>query len=62
MKTLQTFLGLGPSQTNVCEFVKFHFKFPINADITPNMLKLCMVNKVKVLFPVLVSVFYSVQF
>ena len=40
-----------PSHTNVCKF------FIFSADITPDMLKLCRVTKVKVLFLVLVYVF-----
>ena len=44
-----------PSYTNVCKFVKLYLTFP-------NILKLYKVTKVKVLFPVLVSVFHSVQF
>ena len=47
--------------TYTYKFVKFPLTFP-KADITPNMLKLCKVTKVKVLFPVLVSVSLSVQF
>ena len=47
-----------PSHTNVCE-ISSYISY---ADITPNMLKLCKVTKLKVLFPVLVSVFHSVQF
>ena len=45
-----------PSHTNVCKF--FHFStYIFSADITPDMLKLCKVTKVKVLFLVLVYVF-----
>ena len=46
-----------PSHTNVCKF--FHFStYIFSVDVTPGMLKLCRVTKVKVLFLVLVSVFY----
>ena len=45
-----------PSHTNVCKF--FYFStYIFSADITPDMLKLCRVTKVKVLFLVLVYVF-----
>ena len=60
-----------PSHTNVCKFFIFQLQFnsrPLristclesyifSADITPDMLKLSMVTKVKVLFLVLVYVF-----
>ena len=45
-----------PSHTNVCKF------FIFQADITPDMLKLWRVAKVKVLFLVLVYVFNSYLF
>ena len=44
-----------PSHTNVCNFFIFQLTF-FSADITPDMLKLCRVTKVKVLFLVLVYV------
>ena len=44
-----------PNQTNVCKI--FHFStYIFSADITPDMLKLCRVTKVKILFLVLVNV------
>ena len=42
-----------PSHTNACKFLTYIF----SADITPEMLKLCRVAKVKVFFLVLVYVF-----
>ena len=45
-----------PSHTIVCKFFSFSTKI-FSADITPDMLKLCRVAKVKVLFLVLVYVF-----
>ena len=48
--------ALYPSHTNVCKFFNFQLTF-FSADITPEMLKLCRVTKVKVFFPVLVYVF-----
>ena len=44
-----------PSHTNVCKF--FNFQHTFSADISPEMLKLGRVTKVKVLFLVLVFVF-----
>ena len=45
-----------PSHTNVYKF--FYFStYLFSADITPDVLKLCRVTKVKVLFLVLVCVF-----
>ena len=44
------------SHTNVSKFFIFQLTF-LSADITPDMLKLCWVTKVKVLFLVLVYVF-----
>ena len=44
------------SHTNVCKFSHFS-TYIFSADITPDMLKLCRVTKVKVLFLVLVYVF-----
>ena len=44
--------GNTPSHTNVCKF--FNFRHIFSADISPEMLKLCRVTKVKVLFLVLV--------
>ena len=43
-----------PCHTHVCKF--FHFS-TFSADITPDMLKLCRITKVNVLFLVLVYVF-----
>ena len=43
-----------PSHTNVCKFFIFQLTF---SQLTPDMLKLCRVTKVKVLFLVLVYVF-----
>ena len=45
-----------PSHTNVCKFLNFQPTF-FSADITPEMLKLYRVTKVKVFFLVLVYVF-----
>ena len=42
-------------QSNVCKFLISTYIF--SADITPDMLKLCRVTKVKVLFLVLIYVF-----
>ena len=46
-----------PSHTNVCKFFIFQLSYIFSADITPDMLKLCRVAKVKVLVLVLVYVF-----
>ena len=47
-----------PSHTNVCKILIFQFStYIFSADITPEMLKLCRVTKVKVFFLVLVYVF-----
>ena len=45
-----------PSHTNVCKFFQFSI-YMFSADITPEMLKLCRVTKVKVFFLVLVYLF-----
>ena len=45
-----------PSHTNGCNFFQF-LTYTFSADITPEMLKLCRVTKVKVFFLVLVYVF-----
>ena len=45
-----------PSQTNVCKFFQFS-TYIFSADISPEMLKLGRVTKVKVLVLVLVFVF-----
>ena len=45
-----------PSHTNVCKFYNFS-TYIFSADISPEMLKLGRVTKVKVLFLVLVFVF-----
>ena len=45
-----------PSHTNVCKFFQFS-TYMFSADITSEMLKLCRVTKVKVLFLVLVYLF-----
>ena len=54
-----------PSPTNACNFFNLHnayhqsFQFPtyiFSADITPEMLKLCAITKVNVVFLVLVYV------
>ena len=45
-----------PSHTNVCKFVIFNLHF-LSRYIAPDMLKLCRVAEVKVLFLVLVYVF-----
>ena len=45
-----------PSHTNVCKFFQFSI-YMFSADITPEMLKLCRVTKVKVFFLVLVYFF-----
>ena len=45
-----------PSHTNVCKFSQFSTHI-FSADITPKMLKVCRVTKVKVFFLVLVYVF-----
>ena len=50
-----------PSNTNVCKFPNFQLTF-FTADITPDMLKLCRVTKVKVFFLVLVYVAVSFWF
>ena len=44
-----------PSHTNVCDF--FNFTYIFSADITPEMLKLGRVTKVKVFLLVLVHLF-----
>ena len=45
-----------PSRTNVCKF--FHFStYIFAADITPDMLKICRVTKVTVLFLALIYFF-----
>ena len=50
-----------PSYTNVCKFVQIStYIFP--ADVTPDMLKLCRVTKVQVLFLFLVSVQFQFNF
>ena len=49
-------IGHTPSRTNVCNFSYF-LTYIFSNDIEPDMLKLCRVTKVKVLFPVLVYVF-----
>ena len=46
-----------PRHTNVCKFFNFQLALIFSADFTPDMLKLCRVTKVKVLFLVLVYVF-----
>ena len=46
-----------PSHTNVCNFFFPFSTYIFSADITPKMLKLCKVPKVKVFFLVLVHVF-----
>ena len=47
-----------PSHTNVCKFFNFQHTFPqLILQITPEMLKLGRVAKVKVLFLVLAFVF-----
>ena len=43
-----------PSHTNVCKFFIFQLTLFFSADITPDMLKLCRVTKLKGLFLVLV--------
>ena len=45
-----------PSHTTVCKFFQFSI-YMFSADITPEMLKLCRVTKVKVFFLVLVYFF-----
>ena len=45
-----------PNHKNICKFFKFS-TYVFSADITPEMLKLCRVTKVKVFFLVLVYVF-----
>ena len=45
-----------PSHTNVCNFFQFS-TYIFSADITPEMLKLGRVTKVKIFFLVLVNVF-----
>ena len=50
-----------PSHANVCKIFQIS-SYISQTDITPTKLKLCKVTKVKVLFPVLVSGFHSVQF
>ena len=45
------------SHTNVCKFFIFQLTLFFSADITPDMLKLCRVTKVKGLFVVLVYIF-----
>ena len=44
-----------PSHTNVCKFFIFQLTF-FSVDITPDMLKLCRITKVKLLFLVLLYV------
>ena len=46
-----------PSHTNICKFFNFQLTVFSAADITPVMLTLCRVTKVKVFFLVLVYVF-----
>ena len=46
-----------PSHTNVCKCFNFQHTFSSSADISPGMLKLGRVTKLKVLFLVLVYVF-----
>ena len=46
-----------PSHTNICKFYNFELTLFFSADISPEMLKLGRVTKVKVLFLVLVFVF-----
>ena len=47
-----------PSHKNVCKFFQF-LTYIFSADITPEMLKLCRVTKVKVFFLVLVCIFMN---
>ena len=46
-----------PSHTNVSKFFDFQLISVFSGDITPEMLKLCRVTKVKVFFLALVYVF-----
>ena len=66
LKNLQTFVWLGVCiippviLANVCKFLNFS-TYIFSADITPEMLKLCRITKVKVFFLVQVYVFNTVE-
>ena len=51
-----TALNHQSDHTNICKFFNFQL-YIFSADITPDMLKLCRVTKVKVFFLVLVYIF-----